>query len=172
MDMYNCLNRFAAESLFDASAAMLSQLKIKFTPKTREPIPFRDMYLRTLRQMPKALENAYAKVADCYFVGAIDEDSLAGRDSSFEIGERTDEISEGKYCSMLVFAVDIKPDERLARSEIATLTRGFNRLATALPVILLCATATAFLSPPLNAPNIHKRGATAKNSARSPYCVT
>ncbi len=136
MDMYNCLNRFAAESLFDASAAMLSQLKIKFTPKTREPIPFRDMYLRTLRQMPKALENAYAKVADCYFVGAIDEDSLAGRDSSFEIGERTDEISEGKYCSMLVFAVDIKPDERLARSEIATLTRGFNRLATALPVIL------------------------------------
>ena len=135
MDMNNCLNRFAAGSLFDASSAMLSQLKIKFTPQTREPIPFRDMYTRAM-QMPKALDSAYAKVADCYFVGAIDEDSLAGRDSSFAIGERTNEICEGRYCSMLVFAVDIKPGERLTRSEIATLTRGFNRLATALPVIL------------------------------------
>ena len=44
--------------------------------------------------------------------------------------------SDSKYESMMVFAVDITEGKKLNRSECATLTRGFNRIAAAQPVIL------------------------------------
>ncbi|MCH5311821.1 MAG: Eco57I restriction-modification methylase domain-containing protein, partial [Prevotella sp.] len=43
---------------------------------------------------------------------------------------------EGRYASMMIFAVDISTGHTLTRSEMAILTRGFNRIASAQPVIL------------------------------------
>ena len=123
------LKKFITEPLFDASAAMLEHLQIQFTPQSRTPLAFTDLYPT---QLPQALAQVVDKVEHIYLIGAIDEESLAGRQSDFDI----EKPLEGKYATMLVFAVDMKSGANLTRTELATLTRGFNRMAPQLPVIL------------------------------------
>lgn len=131
--MQTILNKFTTEHLFDASAAMLSHLKIKFTPQTKTPITFENLYTgATNSPLTMSLSTVLKKVRESYFIGTIDEDSLAGRDSDFDLQQEV----EGKYQTMLVFAVDINAGEDLTRTELATLTRGFNRMASSLPIIV------------------------------------
>ena len=112
---------------------MLSHLQIRFTPQTKTPMAFQDLYADTVSApMPKALQQVVQKVESTYLIGPIDEDTLAGRQSGFNILDPV----QGKYDTMLVFAVDIKPGETLTRTELATLTRGFNRMASLLPVVV------------------------------------
>lgn len=131
--MQTILNKFTTDHLFDASAAMLSHLKIKFTPQTKTPIPFEDLYTgATNSPLTMSLSAVLKKVRESFFIGTIDEDSLAGRNSDFDLQQQ----AEGKYQTMLVFAVEINAGESLTRTELATLTRGFNRMASSLPIIV------------------------------------
>lgn len=123
------LKKFITDNLFDATASMLKHLHIQFTAQSKTPLAFADLYPG---QMSLALRSAVDKLQDIFLIGAIDEETLAGRDSDFNIERPTD----GKYATMLVFAVKVKPGENFTRSELAVLTRGFNRMATQLPVIL------------------------------------
>lgn len=127
------LNKFITEPLFDATEAMLTHLHIRFTAQSKTPLSFHDLYADTTSSaMPRTLQEVAAKVRDTYLIGAIDEDTLRGRQSDFDIEKPLD----GKYQTMLVFAVDVKPGQRLTRGELATLTRGFNRMAPQLPVVV------------------------------------
>ena len=123
------LKKFITDNLFDATASMLKHLHIQFSAQSKTPLAFADLYPG---QMSLALQSAVDKLQDIFLIGAINEETLAGRDSDFNIGRPTD----GKYATMLVFAVKVKPGENFTRSELAVLTRGFNRMATQLPVIL------------------------------------
>ena len=134
--MEEILRKFLTESLFDASGAMLSALNIKYFPQTSEPMPFAELYADALNTpMPKALQAVVDKVEDTYFVGMLDEESLQSIADSKNIDIKT---VDSRWNAMLVFAVDIKKQysNALTRSEIATLTRGFNRLSNSVPVIL------------------------------------
>lgn len=131
--MKSVLHKFITEPLFDATEAMLSHLHIKFTAQSKTPLSFAELYSDTTSSpMPQALQQVVDKVNNTYLIGAIDEDSLEGRQSDFDIQKPLD----GKYQTMLVFAVDIKPGISLTRGELATLTRGFNRMAPQLPVVV------------------------------------
>lgn len=131
--MKSVLHKFITEPLFDATEAMLSHLHIKFTAQSKTPLPFAELYSDTTSSpMPQALQQVVDKINNTYLIGAIDEDSLEGRQSDFDIQQPLD----GKYQTMLVFAVDIKATLSLTRGELATLTRGFNRMAPQLPVVL------------------------------------
>lgn len=127
------LHKFITESLFDASAALLKHLHIQFAPQSKTPLSFTQLYADTTSTtMPAGLAGVVDKLAHTYLIGAIDEASLAGRESDFDIQAPLD----GKYQTMLVFAVDVQPGQPLSRTELSTLTRGFNRMAPQLPVIL------------------------------------
>lgn len=131
--MQTILYKFTTEKLFDATVAMLSHLKIKFTSQTNSPIKFENLYMgATNSPLTMSLSAVLKKVRESYFIGTIDEDSLADRDSDFDLQQQV----EGKYQTMLVFTVEIKAEESLTRTELATLTRGFNRMASSLPVIV------------------------------------
>lgn len=131
--MKSVLHKFITEPLFDATEAMLSHLHIKFTAQSKTPLSFAELYSDTTSSpMPQALLQVVDKLNNTYLIGAIDEDSLEGRQSDFDIQKPLD----GKYQTMLVFAVDIKPGISLTRGELATLTRGFNRMAPQLPVVV------------------------------------
>ena len=131
--MQTVLKNFITKSLFDASAEMLSQLHIKFSPQSKAPIAFGDLYFgATSQPMPKQLSYVMDKVKETFFIGTIDEESLKGHQSSYDLEKPVG----GKYQTMMVFAVDIKQGETLTRTELAILTRGFNRMASSLPVIL------------------------------------
>ena len=131
--MQTILRNFTTKHLFDASADMLSHLKIMFTPQTKTPIPFEVLYTSaTNSPLTMSLSAVLKKVRESFFIGTIDEDSLAGRNSDFDLQHDV----EAKYQTMLVFAVEINAGESLSRTELATITRGFNRMASSLPVIV------------------------------------
>lgn len=130
--MKSVLHKFITEPLFDAAEAMLSHLHIKFTAQSKTPLSFAELYSDTTSSpMPQALQQVVDKVDCTYLIGSIDEDSLEGRQSDFDVNKPLD----SKYQTMLVFAVDIKYGIFLTRGELATLTRGFNRMAPQLPVV-------------------------------------
>lgn len=131
--MNTVLKKFVNESLFDASAALLEHLHIVFNEVTRMPVPFESLYPQ---QLTKALQDVLAKVEHTYFIGTVDESSLSGHAGTLDAADVTGRASEGKYTGMMVFAVELHPDSTLTRSESAILTRGFNRIASAQPVIL------------------------------------
>ena len=131
--MNTVLKKFVNESLFDASEALLHHLHIVFNEVTRVPVPFEDLYPL---DFSKALRVVLAKVEHTYFIGTVDESSLTGSAETLSAEEVTARASEGKYTGMMIFAVELYSGATLTRSESATLTRGFNRIASAQPVIL------------------------------------
>ena len=126
--MKTILKQFIDESLFDACAAMLNHLHITFNEVTRTPVPFDGLYPGSLT---KALREILTKVENTYFIGTVDEASLSGRQNRQSGEEVTKKAAEGKYVGMMIFAVDIAKGQSLSRTEMATLTRGFNRIAAA-----------------------------------------
>lgn len=131
--MKTVLHKFITEPLFDATENLLTHLHIRFTAQSKTPLSFKELYADTISSsMPQALNEVVQKVKDTYLIGAVDEDTLEGRQSDFDIEKPLD----GKYNTMIIFAVDIKQGYSLTRGELATLIRGFNRMAPQLPVIV------------------------------------
>ena len=131
--MNTILRQFLDEPLFDACAAILNHLQISFNEVTRTPVPFDGLYPGTLT---KTLREIMAKVDNTYFIGTVDEASLSGHATQQDDKEVTHQAAEGKYVGMMIFAVNICNGQTLTRTEMATLTRGFNRIAAAQPVVL------------------------------------
>ncbi|MDE5795156.1 MAG: hypothetical protein K2I08_10605, partial [Muribaculaceae bacterium] len=127
------LYSFTSSPLFDAVEELLEKLQIRFEANSKMPMAFEDLYSGMVSSpMPLALREVVSKIAETYLIGSVDEETLNGNASSFELGQPI----EGKYHTMVIFAVDIKNGESLSRSELATLTRGFNRMAPELPVVV------------------------------------
>ena len=135
--MEKILRLFAESSLYDACLQLLSHLQVAVDEVTREPIPFVDLYQGTYSAtLPMALREVLDKVEATYYIGNIDEATLAGNGVGKSIEEVNAATQTGKYERMMVFAVNIKKGEQLSRQDSTMLTRGFNRIASAQPVIL------------------------------------
>lgn len=133
--MLDTLKLFTEENLFDATSALLAELHIKFDRETAEAIQMADFYDG---QMPKYLTEALQAIKETYFIGIVNDQSLAGNKSEDSLQEISDTVSHGgKYDGMFIFACDAKQDAKLTRSTAAALTRAFNRIAAANPVILV-----------------------------------
>jgi hypothetical protein len=133
--MIQTLNRFSSESLFDATSHLLNKLNIEFDRETAEPIDVADLYDGP---MPQYLTDALECIKDTYFIGIVNDNSLAGAKSADSLDDVAETIKHGgKYDGMFVFACDAKQDANLTRTAATALTRAFNRLASANPVILI-----------------------------------
>lgn len=131
--MNTILRKFVDEPLFDACAAWLNHLHISFNEITRTPVPFEGLYPGPLS---KTLQEIMRKVEHTYFIGTVDEASLSGQAKVKGGEDVTQEAAQGRYAGMMVFAAEIRNGQKLTRTELATLTRGFNRIAAAQPVVL------------------------------------
>ena len=135
--MEKILRLFTESSLYDACLQMLGHLQVAVNEVTREPIPFADLYQGTYSAtLPMALQEALSKVKATYYIGNIDEATLAGKGVGKSVDEVKADTEAGKYEGMMVFAIDVAEGKTLSRQESTTLTRGFNRIASAQPVIL------------------------------------
>ena len=128
--MKTILKQFIDEPLFDACAAMLQHLHISFNEVTRTPVPFEGLYRNPLT---KALQEILPKVEHTYFIGTVDEASLSGHASvraDLQSGLieyehlQCDNNAAGRYVGMMIFAVDIKCNQTLTRTEMAMLNQG------------------------------------------------
>lgn len=127
------IRQFAQGSLYDACCALLRYLKVSFVEVISKPLPFSQLYPVS---MSKALSEVAEKIVNTYYIGQVDARTLSGQSTGLTTEEIHDLVQRGKYHGMLVFAVDMVENCSLTRSEMAILTRGFNRIATAQPVIL------------------------------------
>lgn len=126
--MINVLKSFTSDSIFNATSRLLEELKIQFSTETREPIYIQDFYDGPL---PQYLIDAFKCVEASYYIGILDDASLSGKESDIKLRNRA------RYDAMFVFACEIKADASLTRTVAAALTRGFNRIASASPVVLV-----------------------------------
>lgn len=135
--MENVLRLFRESSLYDACLQMLNHLHVAVNEVTKEPIPFVDLYKGTYAAtLPIALQEVLDKVSATYYIGNIDATTLTGHGVAKTLEEVNAATQGGKYEGMMVFAVEVSDGKELARQESTVLTRAFNRIASAQPVIL------------------------------------
>ena len=135
LEMKNILRRFTHESLFEATAHLLSELNIQFDREIAEPINVADLYDGP---MPQYLTNALQSINETFFIGIVNDLSLQGDRTDENLEAITRMMQRGdKYDGMFIFACDAYPDANLTRTAAAALTRAFNRIACANPVILV-----------------------------------
>ena len=133
--MIETLKRFTEGSLFEASSVLLNKLNIGFEGETAEPINIADIYDGP---MPQYLTKALKSIKDTYFIGVANDLLLSGSTSSNSLDDISETIENGgKYDGMFVFACDVKDEKTLSRSQATALTRAFNRISYANPVILV-----------------------------------
>lgn len=130
--MEKILRQFTTDTLFNATSALLSKLNIEFDRETADPIPVADFYDGP---MPKYLTDALEYIEHTYFIGIANDQSLAG----VRTEESTEETlrNSGKYDGMFIFACDARAETSLTRTAASALTRAFNHIASANPVILV-----------------------------------
>lgn len=133
--MEQILKRFTTDNLFNATSALLSKLNIEFDRETAEPISVADLYDTP---MPKYLTEALECIKDTYFIGIVNDGSLRGEKAAESLSSVADTMQHGgKYDGMFIFACDARSDANLTRTAASALTRAFNRIASANPVILV-----------------------------------
>ncbi len=123
------------DSLFNATLALLTKLGIQVDTDSKDPIDVNTLFDGT---MPKFLIDALKDIENTYFIGIVNDKSLQGIESHDSLQEATGMIKRGdKFDGMFVFACDAKPGSNLTRTTAAALTRAFNRIALANPVIVV-----------------------------------
>ena len=134
--MEQSLKQFISGNLFKASDLLLSKLNIKHTQEEPTPMRFQDYYES---QLPQYIENALQLTTECYYIGEVCDDAIKGvADPDTKLAEDLEKLrANAHYKSMMLFAVDLVPDNNVTRSDMAVLTRAFNRLVYNFPVTVI-----------------------------------
>jgi len=131
--MKECLKRFVDNGLFEASLSMLDELGIRYTKGSAQTIDARRL---STDKLSKAADAALDLVTGTWFVAQIDERTFQRQADEVEVDTALQDAGDERYTGLFVFAVEVKPEVSLTRTVAATLTRVFNRIAKAQPVIL------------------------------------
>lgn len=137
-ELIEALSEFTARdkgALFNATATLLDKLGIQFDRDSAQPIQVADLYDGP---MPQYLIDALDSIMETFFIGIVNDKSLLGGKTDENLEAITKMMQRGdKYDGMFIFACDAKHDANLTRTAAAALTRAFNHIACANPVILL-----------------------------------
>ena len=131
--MKDCLKRFVNSGLFEASLSLLYELGIRYTKGSAQTIDARRL---STDKLSKAADAALDLVSCTWFVAQIDDRTFQQQPDSVTLDLALSDAGQEKYNGLFVFAVEVKPDANVTRTVAATLTRVFNRIAKAQPVIL------------------------------------
>lgn len=131
--MKDCLKRFVNTELFEASLSLLDELGIRYTKGSAQTIDARRL---STEKLSKAADAALDLVTGTWFVAQIDDRTFQQQPDSVTLDSALSDAGQERYNGLFVFAVEVKPDANVTRTVAATLTRVFNRIAKAQPVIL------------------------------------
>ena len=127
---------FASDNIQRATLSLLSDLGIEMEVRSEQQIPIPAIVAASLGNTPKAVQDICDKIAESYLAGIISDKTFTGENDAVSFEEACENAD--KYEQMMVFAVDFKRDEKITRTEMATLTRSLNRASKACPVVLVC----------------------------------
>ena len=130
------LNCFKEINLFNAGTSFFKQLNIRLNSSSTSSLPLKDI----LKDKFKSQE-IYEKVSETYFLGLVDKSVFDDNLSLFEDEkisyEQADKKIHEDYEGMMIFAVRIDGIDLPTRTQLADLTRAFNRASKSLPVVVL-----------------------------------
>ena len=132
--MKDCLKRFVNSGLFEASLSLLDKLGIRYTKGSAQSIDVRQL---STDRLSKEADAALDLVTGTWFVAQIDDRTFQLQPDSVTLDSALSDAGQERYNGLFVFAVEGKPDANITRTVAASLTRVFNRIAKAQPVILL-----------------------------------
>ena len=134
--MEQTLRQYVNGNLFEASDLLLSKLNIMHTQEEPTPMRFQDYYES---EVPQYIEQALQLTTECYYIGEVCDDAIKGvADSDTKLAEDLEKLrANAHYKSMMLFAVDLDPECNVTRSDLAVLTRAFNRLVYNFPVTVI-----------------------------------
>lgn len=113
--MIETLKQFTSGTdLFLATSALFDKLNVKLDRETADPIDMTDLFDG---QMPAYFEEALQSIESTYFVGLVNDQTLAGAKSDVTLGNVEETVQhEGKYDGMFVFACEAKKGATLTRT--------------------------------------------------------
>jgi len=130
------LKIFAETNLFNAGTSFFKQLNIRLNSNTTTLLHLKDI----LKDKFKSQE-IFEKVSAACFLGLMDKSVFDDNLSLFEDGKISYEQAEQRihagYEGMMIFAVQIDGIASPTRTQLADLTRAFNRASKNLPVVVL-----------------------------------
>jgi hypothetical protein len=130
------LNPFKEINLFEGGTSFFKQLNIRLNSSSTSSLPLKSI----LKDKFKSQE-IYEKVSETYFLGLVDSSVFDANRSLFEDEKLSYEQAKQKihagYEGMMIFAVQIDGIASPTRTQLADLTRAFNRASKSLPVVVL-----------------------------------
>lgn len=127
------LESFLSKTLFEATSDLLADLSIKFNRQTAEPI---DLFDLLEDNISKQLKEALDVIDKSYFVGIVDDETISGNKADVSLEDTVAKVNDD-YAGLLVFALDLRRDAHITRTILAALTRGLNRIAHSMPVVVV-----------------------------------
>ncbi|OQX24839.1 MAG: hypothetical protein BWK80_18755, partial [Desulfobacteraceae bacterium IS3] len=126
------LSVFFDKNLFDAGTDLFNYLNIRLNSSTTISLDLKDV----LKKHFKAKE-IFSDVTETYFLGLVDDSVFDMLQTPLSFQEADKKINND-YNGLMVFAVRLNDNKKtLTRSDIADLTRAFNRASQFMPVVLL-----------------------------------
>ena len=130
------LNCFKEINLFNAGTSFFKQLNIRLNSSSTLSLPLKSI----LKDKFKSQE-IFEKVSETCFLGLVDKSVFDDNLSLFEDKKISYEQAGKKihagYEGMMIFAVRIEGIALPTRTQLADLTRAFNRASQSLPVVVL-----------------------------------
>ena len=133
--MKEVLKKFTELQLNEACFSLMEELNIKLRQQpTFKPIDFPVLYKKGVGSVAKCFEEVFRCIKETYIIGEISDASLSNK--NLDVFANNLDAIDDKYQSMMVFAVEMNEKDNVTRSMVANLTRAFNRMSKAKPVIL------------------------------------
>lgn len=128
------LSQFQSSGLFEATTNLFANLGIVLQTSTAEPISPEN----ALQGFYKKDQSAFQKMESSWFIGLIQDETFSGMSSLFSGNETYQTaLKEGtnRYNGLIVMAVQM--NALPSRSELALITRAFNRLSGLMPIAVV-----------------------------------
>ena len=134
--MEQTLKQFINGNLYESCNLLLDKLNIRHTQEEPTPMRFQDYYES---QVPQYIEKALRLTSECYYIGEVCDDAIKGvTDQDAKLADDLVKLRvNAHYQSMMLFAVDLRPDSNVTRNDLSVLTRAFNRLVYNFPVTVI-----------------------------------
>ena len=134
--MEQILRQFTSGNLYDASNKLLSRLHVLHTQEEPTPMHYEDYFDG---EIPIYIKKALALAKEYYYIGEVCDEAIKGNsDDETDLSEDLEKLrANAHYKSMMLFAVDLRNDVNVTRSDLAVLTRAFNRLVFNFPVTVV-----------------------------------
>lgn len=126
------LSYFSQKDFYKSLKQFFSDLNIPINPVTEAP----DSADSILSDAYNANNPAHKLMDDVYFVGMVSEDAFA-KQREIKYATAAKDIKTKDYDCMLLFGVTLKAGRTPSRSQLAEITRAFNRQFSYYPVVVI-----------------------------------